>query len=437
MQNFKIKPYHKLIAGLVLAVLVFFIVRHALPKPKMLAIILSSIVLFDVWIDYWIRTNVETRYATSLPLCTTKIFLRVFNVSIVCFLLMILALWIKPLHQWFPLFRIYIYGLVLVVVALKMGLALFLFLQFLISKIKITNKFSSPKRWFQAGLWMISILFVITLYGTLYGAYDLRVDQIEIRDNAVPKGFDGYKIVQFSDMHIGSFGLLTESYIQKLIKTINDQEPDLVVFTGDMINFTSFELGPFLTHFSNIQAKDGIYVVLGNHDYNSYVNWKNSQDSLKLMNLLMSIYQESLGWNVLQNEHVWIHRGNDSIALAGVENYSSQKIKRWVNLADTERALKGIFPENFIVMLSHNPEHFNEELQPNFPHVNLTLTGHSHGGQMAIGNLSIARLAMDYWQGFHHIDGQYLNVNTGAGFNALPFRINMPPSISVITLKSE
>jgi predicted MPP superfamily phosphohydrolase len=424
---FKIKPYYKLIASVILAIIVFFVIREALPKPKMFSYIFAFVLLIDAWIDYWIRRNVNT----------TKIFLRIFYGSIVCFLLMIFALWLKPFHEWFPFFRIYVYGLILVVITLKIALAGIFFFQFLISKIQFINKFSSSKRWFQVGLWMIGLMFSVMLYGTIYGAYNLRVDEFEVRDKVVPKDFDGYKIVQFSDMHIGSFSFLSENYIRKLVKTINVQDPDLVVFTGDMINFTSFELGPFLTHFSNIQAKDGVFVVLGNHDYNNYVNWKNPQDSLALMGLLMYIYQENLGWNVLQNEHVFLHRGEDSIALAGVENYSDQKIKRWVNLADTEQALRGIPSENFIVMLSHNPEHFNEDLQPNFPFVNLTLTGHSHGGQMAIGNLTISRLAMKYWRGFHHIDGQYLNVNTGAGFNALPFRINMPPSISVITLRSE
>jgi predicted MPP superfamily phosphohydrolase len=127
--------------------------------------------------------------------------------------------------------------------------------------------------------------------------------------------------------------------------------------------------------------------------------------------------------------------------LAGVENYSTKKTKRWKNLTDTKKALSGVSPEVFIVMLSHNPEHFNEELQPNFPYVNLTLTGHSHGGQMAVGvrkyQFSVSRFAMKHWRDFHQFENQYLNVNTGVGFNALPFRINMPPSISVITLKHE
>jgi predicted MPP superfamily phosphohydrolase len=177
-------------------------------------------------------------------------------------------------------------------------------------------------------------------------------------------------------------------------------------------------------------------VVLGNHDYSIYLNWKNSQDSLKNVQQLREIYH-AMNWKLLSNEHVFLYRENDSIALAGVENYSTKKTKRWKNLTDTKKALKGISPADFIVMLSHNPEHFNEELQVDYPYVNLTLTGHSHGGQMAIGNLSVARLAMKYWRGFFQFENQFLNVNTGVGFNALPFRINMPPSISVITLKCE
>jgi len=422
----QIKPYHKLIASLIFAILVFFIVREALPKPKPMAIIMAFVLFFDVWIKYWTQTN-----KSQLPRRTCKIFLWIFYASIVYFVLMILGFWLSPIAYWPPILRVYGYGLMLIFASIKIVLANVLFLQFLISKIRFTNKISSPKRWFQVGLCIAVFMFIITLYGSIYEKFALRVHQIEIRDKTVPKAFDGYKIVQFSDMHIGS--QVSKRYVRKLVDSINAQNPDLVVFTGDMVNFHTEEIIPFVELFSQIHAKDGVFVVLGNHDYSGYLRWERPPDSVDNILHLLHIYH-SMGWNVLQNEHVWLHRGDDSIALVGVEMYSSKRTKRWKNIADTENALRGVCPSNFIVMLSHNPQHFNEELQLNFPHVNLTLTGHSHGGQMAIRAFSIARFAMKHWRGFHRFDDQYLNVCTGCGFNTLPFRINMPPSISVVTL---
>jgi predicted MPP superfamily phosphohydrolase len=416
---------------------VFIIIRYALPNPKMRGFILTSVLMFDVWIEYWIRMNIEAKHASPLPQRTTKIFLRIFYTSTVCFILMVLAFWIAPVAYWTPILRVYVYGLILIVISIKIILAAVFFSQFFISKISFAKKIASPKRWFQVGMCLAALMFAVALYGSAYEVFDLRVHRIEIRDEAVPKTFDNYKIVQFSDMHIGS--QVSERYVKKLVDSINAQTPDLVVFTGDMVNFHTDEILPFVSLFSQIRAKDGIFAVLGNHDYSAYLHWKTPNDSADNVQRLIDIYH-SIEWNVLSNEHVWLYRGEDSIALAGVEQYSSKKSKRHKSLADTKKALLGISPSNFIVMISHNPEHFEEELQVNYPHVNLTLTGHSHGGQMAIGvgtyQFSVSRFAMKHWRDFHQFGNQYLNVNTGCGFNALPFRINMPPSISVIILKN-
>jgi predicted MPP superfamily phosphohydrolase len=436
MHLFKIKSFHKLIASLVLAIFVFFAVRYAVPKPKTIGFIFMLVLLIDVWIDYWMRTNVRAKHVSPLPQRTSKIFLRIFYATVVAFILMIIGFWIAPLPYWTPVLRVYGYGTIVITIAIKLFLATIFFVQFLISKNRFTNKIASPKRWFQVGVWMVVLMFAATLYGSIYEVFDLRVHRVEVRDKAVPKTFADYKIVQFSDMHIGN--QISQRYVKKLVDSINAQNPDLVVFTGDMVNFHTEEIVPFVPLLSQIRATDGIFVVFGNHDYSSYRRWKTPKDSADNVQRLADIYH-SMGWNVLSNEHVYLHRGDDSIALAGVENYSSKKNKRWENIADTEKALKGVSPSNFIVMISHNPEHFEEKLQVDYPYVNLTLTGHSHGGQMAIGmgkhQFSLPRFAMTHWRDFHQLGNQYLNVNTGCGFNVLPFRIYMPPSICAVTLK--
>ena len=429
----KITHQHRLITALILAISVLAIIHFALPILGAVGWLFMVVLLFDAWLDYWMHRN-----KSQLSQRTQKIFLWTFYLSVLVFILLILAFWISPIAHWTPFLRVYGYGLILVVISLKIVLASLLFLQFLASKISVLKKFSSPKCWFRGSMWILALALVVMLYGTVYEAFNLRVRRVEVQTEAVPKAFDGYRIVQFSDMHIGS--QVWEFYVRRLVDSINAQNPDIVVFTGDMLNFYTEEIVPFIPLFSKIQAKDGVFAVLGNHDYGGYLNWRTPQDSIDNLQRLIDIYH-SMGWRVLLNEHVWLHRGEDSIALAGVENYSSPRTRRWKNLANTQQALEGVSPTDFIVMLSHNPEHFRRELKPYFPHVNLTLAAHSHGGQIAIGirnfKFSISNFAMRYWRGLYQIGDQFLHVDTGSGFNILPFRVNMPPSISVITLSAQ
>jgi predicted MPP superfamily phosphohydrolase len=396
----------------------------------MLAAILMFTLVVDLWLDYWIRTN-----RAQLSKRASKLFLAKLYSIIAGFIVIVSALWISPFQHWEPFWRTYAIGALIIFVCVKISVGGIFFLQFLLSKFSKNNKLISPKKWFQISICTAVLVFGITLYGSIYEVFNLRVKHVEIKDKSVPKAFDGYKIVQFSDMHIGS--QVSNHYVKKLVDLINAQIPDLVVFTGDMLNLNTDEIVPFVSLFSEIRAKDGVYVVLGNHDYGGYLNWKYPKDSLKNVQQLRNIYQ-SLNWRVMQNEHVYLYRGQDSIVLAGVDNYSSKKSKRRNSFADTEKALQGTSTKDFIVMLSHNPQHFGEELTIDYPNVNLTLSGHSHGGQMAIGKenlqFSPSQLSLPHWGGFYHVGNQYLFVNTGCGFNVFPFRINMPPNISVITL---
>jgi len=251
LQMFKIKTYHKLITSLILAVLVFFVVRYALPKPKTIGFIFMLVPLFDVWIDYWIRTN-----QSQIPQRTAKVFSWFFYASIIGFLSLIIALWISPMAYWTPLLRVYAYGLILILVSIKIIWAKIFLLQFLISKISFSRKISSPKRWFQISILVAIFMFGSALYGAIYEKFSLRVHRVNVRDSTIPKGFDCYKIVQFSDMHIGS--QVWECYVKKLVDSINAQNPDLVVFTGDMVNFHSEEIEKFIPLLSRIRAKDGV-----------------------------------------------------------------------------------------------------------------------------------------------------------------------------------
>jgi len=430
MQVFKTTPR----TCFLLAICAFFIVREAFPKPMTVVLALTLVWMAVLVIDYWLRTN-----KSQLPQRTFRIVLWGFYTTTLGLVALLLGLLIfGSIADWTPILRVYGYGFLMAIASLKIVLAIVLAIQILISKLSGLEKFSSPKRWFQASIFLILFSFSAMIYGSVFEAFNLRVRHVEINAKTLPKSFENYRIVLFSDMHIGS--QVSTRYVRRLVDSINAQNPDLVVFAGDMVNFHSVELEPFVDLFAKIRATDGVFAVLGNHDYGGYVRWDSPQDSINDFQNLLNLY-EAMGWNVLRNQHVWLHRGNDSIALAGVETYSNHQTRRWANLSDTEKALRNVPESAFIVMVTHNPEHFNEELQIYFPHVNLTLAGHSHGGQLALGfgrhPLSVARLALHHWRGLYVYGNQKLFVDTGAGFNLFPFRVGMPPNISVLTLEKK
>ncbi len=416
-------------------VLTFFaigILADSLPKPGTTRLLIILLPLLDAWIFHWIRT-----YWKELPRKTLRIFLTLFLLSFVLYFAFIIGCAFTPLPYWSPGLRTYSYGLMLIFASLKIVLGFVFLAGMLNNELFSFAKKIRPIRYFQIGLCLMSAMIAVSLYGSIYEVSVLKVERINVRSEAVPKAFNAYKIAQFSDTHIGS--RTSESHIKKLIDSINANNPNLVVFTGDMVNFHAEEFRRFHTLFRELRANDGVYAILGNHDYGGYVRWENASDSLENLHALQEMYQE-LGWRILRNEHIYIHRGEDSIVLAGVDHYTSKNVKpsKRTNFADTKKALEGVSTNDFVVMLSHNPQHFEEELICDFPYTNLMLSGHSHGGQMAIGvgewKMSPARISMKHWRGFYHEGNSFLNVNTGCGFNALPFRIGMPPVVSVLTL---
>ncbi|MDR2907562.1 MAG: metallophosphoesterase [Bacteroidales bacterium] len=344
----------------------------------MMTLVFTFSLLGDAWLNYWIKAHRE-----QLPQKVCRVFLQILYVSTACLVVMCVCFLILPLpfEDWTPFWKTYPIGVIIIFICLKIILSGVFFLQYGCSRIPALKSQASPKHWFQAGLWAVVLAFGIMVYGTVYEAFNLRVQREGITDKSIPESFGGYKIVQLSDLHIGS--QISEQYTRKVVDSINAQNPDLVVFTGDMLNLHTDEMRPFVSLLSEIRAKDGIYAILGNHDYGGYLRWESQKDSMDNIQGLLNIYQ-SLNWQVLQNAHTVLYRGQDSIVLAGVDDYSSKKSKRRHSFADTKKALSGTSQSDFIVMLSHNPQHFEEELQTDYPHVNLTLSGHSHGGQMSV-----------------------------------------------------
>ena len=290
------------------------------------------------------------------------------------------------------------------------------------------------------GLVVIGVMWI----GASYTRHHIQVVNEEFYSKKLPSAFEGYRIVQLSDLHVGTWGNDTV-FLKNLVDTVNNLRPDLIVFTGDIVNRESRELIPFTSVLSKLHAKDGVYSILGNHDYGDYVDWSSPSDKERNM-LQLKDYQRKMGWSMLNNESVFIHKGNDSILLIGVENWGEPPFPRY---GDLDRALgaKGEQKDNnYKLLLSHNPEHWNQEVSKN-SNIDLTLSGHTHAMQTMINigdwKWSPAKYRYEQWGGAfnrfnQHGDKLDINVNTGSGAVGLPARLlSAFPEVTLITLHKE
>lgn len=278
------------------------------------------------------------------------------------------------------------------------------------------------------GLTLAVLCAIIILYGSFVGRTRFEVKEVTYTSARLPQAFDGYRILQLSDLHIGSF-VGNAPAIQKLVDMVNAQHPDLIVFTGDLVNHRAIELDEFLKILTEMKAKDGVYSILGNHDYGPYFRWKSQQD---MDNNLVELEkkQKSMGWKLLNNSHDFIIQGNDSIALIGVENEGEPPFSQHGDLPKAMADTDGMFK----ILLSHNPTHWRREVLPKSD-IDLMLAGHTHAMQLQLGNYSPASLIYPEWGGMYLEGSRGLYVNVGIGYVGLPFRFGAWPEITVLTLR--
>lgn len=267
-------------------------------------------------------------------------------------------------------------------------------------------------------------------YGLARGWKRLQIKEITLVSNALPAAFDGYRIVQLSDLHVGTFGGDT-TYIRQLVERIDSLHPDLIVFTGDLVNASADELDPYGDLLSQLRAPDGVYSVLGNHDYCTYRRYDTPDGAARDLAELKR-RQRAFGWELLLNENRTIRRGADSIVLVGVENIGRPPFPSRGNLS---QALRGTADGSYKILLSHDPSHWRREILPRSD-IRLTLSGHTHGMQLMVFGLSPIRWSYPEWGGAYYTDdGRVLFVSLGAG-GTVPFRFGAWPEINLITLRS-
>ena len=298
------------------------------------------------------------------------------------------------------------------------------------------------------GLIIALVIFAAMWIGVGYTRKKIEVTSIEVSSEKLPVSFDGYRIVQFSDAHVGTWGKDTV-FISNLVDSINALNPDLIVFTGDVVNRNTRELEPFRKVLSRLKAKDGVISVLGNHDYGDYMHWS-SETGREENNLLLAHWEKEMGWDLLNNDYRFISNGTDSIAVIGVENWGEPPFHQYGKLKEAYQPTgdwkKDLKDGNYKLLLSHNPEHWNREVT-DISNIDLTLAGHTHAMQMEFKlfgkKWSPSGLRYPYWGGLYNrelSDGSLSNlyVNIGCGDVGIPARFGSAyPEITEITLRAK
>jgi predicted MPP superfamily phosphohydrolase len=288
--------------------------------------------------------------------------------------------------------------------------------------------------WIEIGIGLFLISVLLFFYGISKGKYAYRVIKHQLYFDDLPSSFDGFTLTQISDVHAGSF--TNAKAVQKGIDLINVQKSDLFVFTGDLVNNKADEIKSWIGHFSQIRAPFGQFSVLGNHDYGDYVSWKNDQAKNDNLEQLKR-YHAEIGFKLLLDEHVVLEKNGQKIILAGIENWGLGFGER----GDLQKALQFTQPDDFKILLSHDPSHWEAQVKNNKTKIQLTLAGHTHGMQFGIEAFGIkwspVKWRYKHWAGIKEEFGRILNVNRGFGFIGFSGRVGIWPEITVIELRKK
>mgnify|MGYP006278105365 CR=1 FL=1 len=425
----------------------YFLLRAGLPKYSSYYPAFVVLMLLDVYLWVSVRKKVFQQKSYIAWIIGVLYWL-----PFVLFISLFVGSAMEPIRDWSAGFRTYAFGLVFVAYASKLITVLFLLIadllrlfthliQFIRQKKRgeaiapTGTKISRSKFLINLGLITGGVAFSGMLVGMVKWAYDFRIKRVTVSLPKLPESFRGFKIVQISDLHLGSWA--TEKPMKEAVDLINDLKPDLVVFTGDLVNFASSEAFPFEDLMKKIRARHGVYSVLGNHDYGDYSNWATEKEMKKNMTDLYQLYQR-VGWKLLRNEHAYIRRNEDEIALIGVENWGAHG--RFPKYGDVQKSMYNIKQTPVKLLLSHDPSHWEKVIRRKYPDIDLTFSGHTHGFQFGIDTpgfkWSPAQYVYKQWAGLY-ANGekkQYVYVNRGTGFIGYPGRIGILPEITLITL---
>jgi len=440
----KVVKFGYIIQMVVVVAIILIAGGHQLPKYASRLTLLAVMAVIDMRYWYSVRKHFTLRFKNVLTIA--------YWIPLFMLLMFFIAGVITPYSHWISFIRIYFPGVLLVFL---IGKGIFLSILIVsdifiipLNAIRHVNPENIERfgRWYRPRIFLLTsagiATFVMLFYfsGMFFWVNDYKLNTVELPVKNLPAVFDGYKVVQISDIHLGSF--LTDDPLNKMIRIVNDQHPDVILFTGDIVNFTTDEVYPFEDKIKKFSAKDGIYSILGNHDYGEYSQW-DSQEDKDLNDKALFDFYKRIGWQLLRNQNSIIIRDSASIAIIGVENWS--ETKRFGKKGDLRKAIAGAELTPFKILMSHDPSHWDGEVNTAYPKIDLTLSGHTHAFQLAIETGSVkwspASMLFKEWGGLYekvHENGekQYLYVNRGAGTLGYPGRIFTRPEITLIILRS-
>ncbi|HBH05628.1 MAG TPA: metallophosphatase [Flavobacteriales bacterium] len=346
-------------------------------------------------------------------------------------------------------FYYYLFGLIILFYIPKILFSLFIFaddisygVQFVLSKLKpaspadpVGEQLSRRMFLYQAGAVVATIPFLGAAYGMIKGRFDFKVVRKTITASNFPSSFNGLRVVQISDAHLGSF-FDNKKPVQKAFDSINALEPDLILFTGDMVNNYSIEAENWIDSFKGLKAKLGKFAIVGNHDYGDYSSWPDEQRKQANFDRLIEIEQE-MGFEVLLNQNKVLERNGEKLAIIGVENWG---IKPFPQKGDVQKAKSGAEEAPYKILMSHDPSHWDEIVLKEHSDIDITLSGHTHGAQFGVqlGNIKWSPVKYKYprWAGMYEEGNQKLYVNRGFGYIGFPGRVGMPPEITCLEFSS-
>lgn len=287
-----------------------------------------------------------------------------------------------------------------------------------------------------AALALGAIPIISLTYGMARNPYRYQLLRNKLKIKNLHPDLSGLKIIQISDIHSGSF--LMKEPVERSIRIINEQEPDIVFFTGDLVNAQASEMEPYVEMFSKIKAPLGVFSILGNHDYGDYHPWPTAADRNNNFESLKQIHKD-LGWELLMNEHRAIPVKETMINVIGVENYSAHP--RFPKYGDLKKATTGLAEQHLNILLSHDPSHWADQVVKHFRHIHLTLSGHTHGFQFGVEipgffKWSPIQYVYKHWAGLYENNEQFLYVNRGLGYLGYPGRVGILPEITLLTLEA-
>lgn len=298
---------------------------------------------------------------------------------------------------------------------------------------KSENFYPERRKFLSLAGWALAGIFSgLMIDGIIFGKYRYRVRRVKIKIKNLPKSFAGYKILQISDVHSGSF--FHPEKLQKAVDLINKQNADLLLFTGDMVNNFAEEFKPFIELFSTIKPKDGKFSVLGNHDYGDYAEWNSPQEKAQNIPKLIEL-QKQAGFQMLRNEHIAIEKNGEKLYIIGVENWGEKPFPQY---GDLDKAVRGIPHHSAKILMSHDPTHFDQIVKFHPSDIALTLSGHTHGMQFGVDLQHFKWSPIKYrypkWADLYESAGKYLYVNRGFGVLGFPGRVGIEPEITVFEL---